>query len=308
MSTVPMPRLNRLGRSVSSAVQAGLGRRLCPTGRLVVVGSGKGGTGKTFLAANLAIQWSMWGQRVVLVDADLGLANLHILLGVEPRQHLLGLLDRRRRQGNGQDDNFLLEGPAGVRLLAGGSGIERLAGLNRGELRRLLQRLESQLLGADAIIVDLSAGLSPSTLHFLMAAEEVVLVSNPEPSAVLDAYAVMKVLSRLKNSRSLHLVMNRGRDGAAALTSSRRIQQTAARFLEQQVDLLGIVPEDEVVSAALNRRQPLLLHRPDAPAADAIRQIARKLLSPPERSLRNSAATFFSRSAELLAPRTRART
>ena len=127
----------------------------------MVVGSGKGGTGKTFLAANLAVQWSLWGQRVILVDADLGLANLHIVLGIDPQAHLMGLLNGRRSR-NGRGRELLVPGPAGVQLLPGGSGIERLASLNRGELRRLVQRLEPCLDDCDVVVVDLSSGISAS--------------------------------------------------------------------------------------------------------------------------------------------------
>ncbi|MFQ5768364.1 MAG: P-loop NTPase [Acidobacteriota bacterium] len=291
------------GRGVSEAVQAG--QRVAPVSRpsrLLVVASGKGGTGKSFLAANLAIQWSLWGRKVVLVDGDLGLANLHVLLGLTPKQHLLGLLEGRSRRPSSADD-LLLEGPAGVRLLPGGSGIRRLAALNRGELRRLFQRLQRPLEGADAVIIDLSSGLSAATLLFLQAAQEIILVANPDPSALLDAYAVLKVLSRLESTGQVHLIMNRGRDTVAAWNCTRRFQTTARDYLKQDLYLLGRVPEDETVSLALSRRHPLLLLCPEAAAATALREAARKLLEHPGPGA--GVESFFSRSAALLAPRRR---
>ncbi|MFQ5717918.1 MAG: MinD/ParA family protein [Acidobacteriota bacterium] len=290
---------------VAGAVSAGRGTA-GQRGRLVVVGSGKGGTGKTFLAANLAVQWSLWGQRVVLVDADLGLANLHVVLGLDPAAHLMGLLaPHRARNGNGAD--LLVPGPAGVQLLPGGSGIDRLASLNRGELRRLVARLEPCLDRCDVAIVDLSSGISASTLLFLQAAQEILLVSNPDPSAVLDAYAVIKVVARPSvPQRAIHLVMNRVRDEQRARHSAARLETTAERFVEQKVSTLGLIPEDGSAAEALAHRQPLVLFRPDAPATRAVRALARRLLGAPAGAGVSTRDAFFARSAGLLAPRKRA--
>lgn len=277
-----------------------------PTGRLLVVGSGKGGTGKSFLAANLAVQWSLWGRRVVLVDADLGLANLHLLLGLQPETSLVNLLAPGKAR-NGHHKNLLVEGPAGVRLLAGATGVQRLAHLNRGELRRFMQRLKVSLGNADAVIIDLSSGISPSTLHFLEAAQEVIVVSNPDPSALLDAYAVIKVLHSAGHDGDIHLIMNRGRDALIRQNAARRLLGTVDRFLQHPVNLLGDIPEDEAAGEALRRRRPLQLSRPDAAAAVAIREVALRLNRGGERRATDTATSFFSRSADLLAPRRRTR-
>ena len=289
---------------VTEAIEAGRGVRR--RSRFIVVGSGKGGTGKTFLAANLAIQWSLWGKRVVLVDADLGLANLHVVLGLDPDAHVMTLLQSRRSR-NGQGRELLVPGPAGVQLLPGGSGVEHLASLNRSELRRLVQRLEPCLDDFDVVVVDLSAGISKSTLLFLSAAAEILLVSNPDPSAILDAYAVIKVLSHSSiQERRVHLVMNRVRDVVAANHAGSRILATTEKHLQQQVKMLGLVPEDDAVAISMARRQPFLLDRPNSPAAGAIRSVARRLLSSDGADARASTTAFFARSAELLAPRRRA--
>lgn len=289
-----------LGRDLTRALLQGRGAN---TNRpLIVVGSGKGGTGKTFLAANLAVQWSLWGRRVILVDADLGLANLHVVLGIEPPDNLSSLLAAGRRR-NGEARELLVEGPAGVRLLAGGSGIDRLAGLNRGDLRRLVQRLEPCLSAGDAVIVDLSSGLSPATLLFLQAAHHVVIVSNPDPSALLDAYAVIKVLATAGHGGEIHMVLNRCSDPVTGMHAGQRVLETAERFLGRRVNVLGQVPEDEAVSAALGRRRPLLLDRPACPAAGGVRLLAQRLLAACAIRREGTVDAFMARSAELLAPR-----
>ena len=209
MSVVPFRKTGVTSplRDVASAVRAGR-RGPAPEGRLIVVGGGKGGTGKSLVTLNLAVLASLQGRRVILMDGDLGMANLHVLLGIEPEEDLLSLLkpgwsSERVRSG------MLRPGPAGVRLLPGASGVGRLASLNRGELRRLTHRLEPYLQDSDLVLIDLSAGISPPTQLFLKAAQEIVIVTNPEPSAMLDAYGVIKLLAESDHAGRIHLVMNR---------------------------------------------------------------------------------------------------
>ena len=291
-------------RDVASAVRAGQ-RRPAQAGRLIVVGGGKGGTGKSLLAANLAVLGSLRDHRVVLVDADLGLANQHLLLGVEPESDLLSLLEPGWSSKRARPD-LLRQGPAGVWLLPGASGVERLAGLNRGELRRLVHRLEPYLQDGELLFIDLSSGISPSTQLFLRAAQEVIVVANPEPSAMLDAYGVIKLLTEGGHAGVIHLIMNRAHDLPNARECGQRMVVTVERFLGRNLNFLGCVPEDEAMLASVQRRRPLVLYQPDSPAAAALRMIAQQLLDnfvPRE----NTILTFFSAAKALVAPRRRTR-
>jgi len=286
-------------RDVASAVRAGQ-RGPAPTGRLIAVGGGKGGTGKSVFAANLAVLGSLRGRHVVLVDGDLGLANLHLLLGIEAEKNLLSLLE----PGWSSQPELLREGPAGVWLLPGGSGVERLAGLNRGDLRRLVHRLEPYVQNAELVIIDLSSGISPSTRLFLQAAQEIVVVANPEPSAMLDAYGVIKLVTQQGHTGGMHLVMNRARDLSAAQECGRRMLTTVRQFLGRNLNFLGCIPEDEAVIASVQRRRPLALDRADSPAAAALRMIAQQLIDGVVPS-GNTLSTFFMTAKALVAPRRR---
>ncbi len=289
-------------RDVSGAIRAGLQGR-AQGGRAIVVGGGKGGTGKSLITANLAVLASLRGRATVAVDADLGLANLHLLLGIDPGADLSSLLEARRSAGAPGRD-LLARGPAGVWLLPGASGVARLAGLDRGELRRLVHRLEPHLREGEAVFFDLSSGLSPATRLFLRAAHEIVIVANPEPTAVLDAYGVIKMLVEYGHSGRVHLVMNRVHDPQAADDCARRIVGTAQQYLDRGVSFLGSVPEDEAVAASVARRRPVVLDRPQAPAAAALRAIAQQLFVDAEPAA-DTLSAFFSTAKALLAPRSR---
>jgi len=300
VSVVRFRRSPASGRDAADAIRAGRSW-LAGGGRAIAVGGGKGGTGKSLITANLAVLASLRGRGAIAVDADLGLANLHLLLGIDPEADLSSLLDARRAVGPG---DLLAAGPAGVRLLPGASGVARLAGLNRGELRRLVERLESHLPGDGPVFFDLSSGLSPATQLFLRAAHEVVIVANPEPTAVLDAYGVVKMLAEGGHAGRIHLVMNRARDPRAAEEFAGRIADTARQYLDRGVDVLGAVPEDEAVAASIQRRRPVVLDRPQSPAAAALRTIAQRLLVDAEPAA-DTLGAFFSTARGLLAPRSR---
>jgi flagellar biosynthesis protein FlhG len=222
---------------------------------------------------------------------------------VEPTENLARLLDPGRSVPASLP-GLLAPGPAGVRFLAGASGVARLAGLHRGELRRLVHRLEPCVQGSDMVVIDLSSGISPSTRLFLQAAMEVVIVANPEPSAMLDAYGVIKLLAELGHSGLLHLVMNRARDPSFAEDCAGRILSTAQRFLGRGVEFLGSVPEDPAVIDSVQQRRPLVLLRPDSPAAVALGTLGESLFRDAA-PLTDTLSGFFATAKGLVAPRPR---
>jgi len=241
--------------------------------RVICVTSGKGGVGKTNIAANLGILLTQLGNRVLLLDADLGLANLDMVLGVSPRWTLEHLV-----RGEIADiRDIVQDGPAGVKLIAGGSGIRELANLPPAGLDRILDGfLGLQALG-DLLIMDTGAGIQDSVLEFVQSSSEVIVVTTPEPPAMADAYAVVKVVAAGNTEARLSLVVNMCRSADEGLAVLDRLSLVASQFLGVRLRGLGWIPRDDRVPAAVRRREPFVLSSPQAPAARNLAQIARAL-------------------------------
>ncbi|HTB22115.1 MAG TPA: MinD/ParA family protein [bacterium] len=256
-----------------------------PRARVITVASGKGGVGKTNMAVNLALQLSLLGRRVILFDADLGLANADLLMGLQPRWNLTHFFD-----GGRSLEEILCEGPLGLRLIASGSGIARLADLGTQERDRVLTHfglLEDQ---ADYLIVDTGAGISQNVLAFAHAAEEVLVVTTPEPTARLDAYGLIKVLAQEAYPGRLRVIVNMAETKAEGDDVARLLETLAGRFLNIQVQTLGVVPRDREVPRAVRAQRPFSLEKPDSPASRAVAEMASSLcnvrLAAPPKGLR----------------------
>ena len=241
--------------------------------RVIAVTSGKGGVGKTNLTVNLAIALGMAGSRVLVVDADLGMANVDVVLGSRSKTHLLNLLE----DGTELSD-VLQEGPYGVRYISGGSGIEKAAAFTYEERQRLMGKLSACAELADIILVDTGAGLGKNVMDFILAADEVVLVTTPEPTALTDAYAVMKAYSMYAAKPNMRLVVNRVYDEAEGLEVAEKLRKTAERFLHMEIQSLGAIYEDRTMIQAVRQQKPILEAHPDALAAKCIKAIARSML------------------------------
>jgi flagellar biosynthesis protein FlhG len=236
--------------------------------RVICVGSGKGGTGKSVLATNLAAVAAQEGLRTVLFDADLGLANAHLLLGVHPRWNLSHVLSGERSIAQ-----VLEPGPANLRLACGGTGVTELAALDEFQLYLLASQIEELRRDHDLVVVDTAAGITPQTMVFLAAAEEVLLVTTRDVTALTDAYAVLKGLTRRKAGARVHIVPNRVTDEEEAGRVYERIRDVSIRFLERHPGLAGWIPEDPHVGHSIERRLPVVLCFPNAPAAEALRRL-----------------------------------
>lgn len=247
-----------------------------PRVRTLAVTSGKGGVGKSTLAANLALLMARAGQRVLLVDADLSLANLDVLLGMIPRHHLGDVVN-----GQKEIDEVVLETPYGFRLLPASSGIERLANLDdfsRETLLRAFSRLEET---CDLLILDTAPGIGRQTIHFAAAADEIAIVTTPEPTAFSDAYATLKVLAQGRRAGEPFLIVNRAGSAEEGRRTAQRIQRVARRFLGFEPELLGHVPEDPSVGTSVHRQEPLVSLFPQSPAAQALAALAERILATP---------------------------
>lgn len=240
--------------------------------RVLAVTSGKGGVGKTNFSTNLALTLAKSGQRVVVIDADLGLANLHVVMGIAPPYHLGHVM-----RGERALRDILHPGPGGIQIICGGSGITELA--NLGETMRQafvagLQELDSL---ADVILIDTGAGLSHNVLAFLCAVQEVIVLTTPEPTAITDAYATIKVVSQENPEANLMLVVNMAQSPAEGEAVSKKLTLIARQFLGIELDTLGAIPQDPTVSRAVRAQRPFALSEPQSAAARGIAQIAAQL-------------------------------
>lgn len=241
--------------------------------RVVAVTSGKGGVGKTNVSVNLSIAMAALGKKVVLVDLDLGLANADILLDLTPRYNLSQVLVGRKTI-----EDVTMPAMGGIRVVPGASGVERLANLSDVERDSLLASFEVLHRDADVIVFDTGAGIAKNTTAFLAAADDVVVVTMPEPTAVVDAYAVIKMLSRETDRGDIHLILNQcsGRDEAEKYANG--IVLTANKLLNVFVEKLGYVVSDPRVPQSVKARRPFLLAHPGCPAAACLRSIAERLV------------------------------
>lgn len=238
--------------------------------RAVAVSGGKGGVGKTNVAVNLALALAARGRRVSLLDADLGLANADVLLGLNPRYNLGHVLAGQRRL-----EEVVVETEWGVRLLPGGSGIEEMANLGRSEHRRIAAELQAVEEASDFLVIDTAAGIAGNVTGVLEAASEVIVVTTPEPTSVVDAYALIKILHRNTPGKKVRVIVNNAVGVGDAEHTFTQLNSAAGRFLGRPVEHLGTIPRDPSLAEAVRERIPVLAYAPDAPASRALRLIAK---------------------------------
>ena len=242
--------------------------------RVIAVTSGKGGVGKTNLAVNLAIALGKQGKRVIIVDADLGTANVDVLLGTSSRNTLLSLA-----REDVQLEDVLVRGPYGVSYISGGSGMEHAGELTVVQRQMIFSKLAACDQWADIILIDTGAGVGRNVLDFIMASDEVLLVITPEPTALTDGYAVLKSYRQLEATQPIRLVVNRVYDMVESTETAGKLICTAERFLHMELKSLGFVLDDSSMMKAVRRQVPLMAAYPDSLAAKCVEALARSLLS-----------------------------
>ena len=241
--------------------------------RVIAVTSGKGGVGKTNISANLAALAARGGKRVLIIDADLGLANVDIIFGVKPMRHIGDLL-----LGAAISD-VLAEAAPNIHILPAGSGVQRLTELDRKDKLRLVAALDTLEDRFDLVIIDSGAGIGDNVLFFVGVAQEVVLVLSPEPTSLVDAYAVVKVLSQQAGIRNFAVVINPVVDEMPARDMFQKLSTVTGRFLTAKLRHLGYVPRDENVHRAVMAQRPVVELFPMAPASRALANVAERLFS-----------------------------
>lgn len=239
----------------------------------LAITSGKGGVGKTSLAANISIALAQLGHRVVLFDADLQLANVDVVLGIQPEFNLQHVVAEERTL-----EEILAPGPGGIRVATGASAVPALMSAGSKRMGAFMSQLESLEASTDYLIFDTAAGLDNRVITFLKLAHEVILITTPEPTSITDAYATMKVAFRREPEAKVHVVVNQCSAAYEGKTVFLTLQSAVEGFLDQSIDLLGIVHHDDVVNLAIRRRKPFLLAAKDSRASKDVMALARTIV------------------------------
>jgi flagellar biosynthesis protein FlhG len=245
--------------------------------RVITVTSGKGGVGKTSLSLNLALQMQKMGKKTVIIDADFGLANIEVMLGIHPKYNISDLIYKDMNI-----EDVVTEGPEGIGFISGGSGVSELVNLDKSDLQIFVSKVSRLDRIADVIIVDTGAGISDAVQEFVLCSPEVLVVLTPEPTSTMDAYALLKALNRRKefvaDDKSIHVVSNRVESDKEGETLFSNISIVASQFLNIKLDYLRCIPQDMSATKAVLKQQPVSLSFPNSTSSKSMKRIAEQLL------------------------------
>jgi flagellar biosynthesis protein FlhG len=249
--------------------------------RVISVTSGKGGVGKSNIVVNLGLALAQRGLKVLLIDADLGLGNLDILLGLTPRFTIQDVLSEQRDLAE-----VMVDGPGGLKILPASSGIPELAVLDEFQKLFLLNEMDHYTEDTDMVLIDTGAGISPNIVFFNIAAQERIVVVNNQPPSIADAYALIKVLATQYNEKRFKILVNGLNHFREAESVYHTLVKVTDRFLGQEIslDFLGLIPHDQAIPQAVIRQQPVLALYPQAPASKSFVVLAQSLWESPRPS------------------------
>ena len=241
--------------------------------RILAITSGKGGVGKSNIATNMAIAYAQMGKRVILIDGDLGMANVNVLLNIVPQYNLMHVINRQKKMSE-----IILDTEFGVKFIAGANGCSRLANLSKEDLDAFAKEFSS-LGNADIIIIDTGAGIANNVLQFIAAADEVYIVTTPEPTAITDAYGIIKIITTELQNRelNLNLLVNRVHSAEEGKRISERIINIVGQFLNFKVEYIGFVYDDPVVQASVIRQKPFMIVNPTSKPSVCIKHIVGRI-------------------------------
>jgi flagellar biosynthesis protein FlhG len=262
--------------------------------RTIAVTGGKGGVGKSNVAVNVALELAALGRRVSLLDADLALANADVLLGINPTYHLGHVLSGQRTLAE-----VVIEVEEGIRLLPGGSGIEELANLSFNQNSRLIAELRAMEEESDFMVIDTAAGIASNVMGVLYAADEVIIVTTPDPTAVVDAYAMIKVMHQHSTYKPIWVVVNEVVGIGDADQVFNQLRGAAMRFLNHQIEYLGMIPQDSQLVEAVREQTPVVNYAPETAASRALRLIAKTLDQKRHALNTNSTGSFWTTFKEI---------
>jgi flagellar biosynthesis protein FlhG len=240
--------------------------------RVLAVTSGKGGVGKTNLSVNLGVAFAKAGRQTAILDADMGLANVDILLGIFPKFNLSHVLT-----GEKSLKEIMMTGPAGLRIIPASSGIQRMTELNNAEQAGLIRAFSEMDNELDILIVDTAAGISASVVNFARACQEIVVVVCDEPTSLADAYAYIKLLNRDFNLNNFHIITNMVQSAEHGENLFNKLCKVTDRYLDVSLQFVGAVPQDEFLKKAVQKQQPVVEAFPQSKSALAIKNLAKKI-------------------------------
>ena len=261
---------------------------LRPTTRVLAITSGKGGVGKTAVVANTAVLLARMNKKVLILDADLGLANIDVVFGLAPEKNLTHFFS-----GEMELDSILADGPAGIKILPAGSGIQRFTRLDSQQKMRLLDALDSMHNDFDIVLIDTEAGISENVTYFNTAAQEILVVTTPEPTAITDAYALMKLLSSQYHEKHFYLIVNCVRSEDEALQVFRKLTMVSDRYLDISIDYLGSIPTDRQMVDAIREQQVIVDLFPTSKVSMAFESLVRTIADEPQHLEPKGSIQFF---------------
>lgn len=266
------------------------GRKVNPDVRIIAVTSGKGGVGKTNITVNLAIALQRLGNRVLLIDADLGLANVDVLMGITPKYNLRHLM-----QGDCGIEELIIRGPEGVLIVPGASGITELADMSDRSREAIINNLNRIGHLCDIILIDTGAGLSRNVRRFVTAADEAIVITTPDPTAITDAYSMVKIIVQENEDLDVKLIVNMAYSVKEAAEISDRILLVVKQFLNKTIRTLGFIEFDTSLRASIRNQRPILLDSPGSAICRSINSIANKINKTEVPVQSGGIKSFFSR-------------
>ncbi len=262
--------------------------------RVISVTSGKGGVGKSNIVANLALALAFYGKKVLIIDADLGVGNLDVLLGLSPQYNLNHVLS-----GEKSLQEIIVEVTPNIKLIPAGSGVQEYTSLGQHEKLRLLDELDMLEEDFDIMIIDTEAGISENVTYFTVAAQEILVVVTPEPTSITDVYALIKLLATRYSEHHFKVLINMARDSEDALEVFRKLANVAGRFLDISLDYLGCVVRDERLIDAVKKQKAVYELYPDSDASNCFTTLAKRVIENSRQSkLKGNIQFFFRRYLE----------
>ncbi len=261
------------------------------TTTVYAITSGKGGVGKTAVTANTAVSLAKSGKKVLILDADIGLANIDVVFGLTPKYNLNHFFSQQVPL-----EEVLIEGPLGIQILPAGSGIQSFIRLDSEQKLRLLEALNALDTVFDYVLIDTEAGISENVTYFNSAAQEILVITTPEPTAITDAYALMKLLSVSYHEKQFNLVVNMVQSEDEALDVYKKLTMVSARYLDISIDYLGSIPADKQMVTAIQKQQVISQFRPESIIAKSFSRLAARIAAtPPCTSPKGNLQFFWNR-------------
>ena len=275
-------------RSMQNQLDATSTELQMPATRVLSITSGKGGVGKTAVVSNVAVSLAKQGKKVLVIDADLGLANIDVVLGLSPEYNLNHFFNGERSL-----EEVMIEGPYGLKILPAGSGVQQFTRLDAQLKMRLIDSLDALEEHFDVVLIDTEAGISDNVTYFNVAAQDILVVTTPEPTAITDAYALMKLLSTQYHQKRFLLAVNSVRSADEGLDVFEKLTMVSGRYLDIFLDYLGCIPFDRKMHESVRQQQVMVDLYPDNKVAKSFNTLAENLVDAPVDNQAQGTLQFF---------------